>query len=98
MPGLVGDVDIYCPNAFIRGNGMFTDNPLMTSIKMSRFVIGDAGAQAGATFNNCSMLHTIDVDLDMTNASYIVNFFYGCSALVNVRFVRDTMKRSISLS
>lgn len=49
---------------------------------------------------NCNLLETIEIPFDMSkhNAWHMANMFLGCSSLVNVGFVAETIKESISFA
>lgn len=50
-------------------------------------------------FNSCSALETIEIPFDMSkhNAYHMAGMFGGCISLVNVRFVKETIKDSITI-
>lgn len=95
--GLTGSVNIYNPNAEIYGNSLFSTNADMTSLTLNRFYVA-SGAQSGATFQNCTNLQSINVAIDLSNSTYVTSMFLGCSSLVTVSFVANTIKLSLSFS
>ena len=51
-------------------------------------------------FLACNLLETIELPFDVSkhNAYHLAGMFSGCNALVNVRFIAETIKESISFS
>ena len=87
-------IDIASTNIISMSNA-FADCPNLASMVGINTLKGD---NLSKMFTDCMILETIQEPFDFSNATDLTNIFYKCYKLKEIRFVKETIKLSLSLT
>ena len=93
--GLPEYFEVNAPLATGSMRDTFSYNPDLVHLKIN---IGSFGADCRNAFLSCTKLSIIEGELNLSDATNLLGMFNSCSALTEVRFTNDTIKRNISFN